>query len=107
MSKYIRTKDGRIMEIHLEEMSLPATIGVHTEECVEGEYIGVEVIKQADTIEDLCDEEDKYKQVGDSITLVKSCRKRDCHYDKEILLACMVRSRVNKTNLEIIKEVLL
>ena len=54
-----------------------------------------------------CSEEDKYIQVGDSLTLVKSCRKRDCHYDKEILLACMIRSRLNKTNLEIIKEVLL
>ena len=54
-----------------------------------------------------CNEEDKDIQIGDSLTLVKSCRKRDCHYDKEILLACMVRSRVNKTNLEIIKEVLI
>ena len=52
---YIRTKDGRIMEITLEEMSLPTKIGIHTEECVEGEYLGVEVIQQADTIEELCD----------------------------------------------------
>lgn len=54
-----------------------------------------------------CSEEDKYIQIGDYLTLVKSCHKRDCHYDKEVLLACMVRSRVNKTNLEIMKGVLL
>lgn len=52
-------------------------------------------------------EEPKMIEIGSDLKLAKSCRKRDCHYDKEILLACMVRSRINKTNLEIIKEVLL
>ena len=52
-------------------------------------------------------EEEKMIEISDDLKLVKSCRKRDCHYDKEILLACMVRSRINKTNLEVIKEYLL
>lgn len=56
MKKYIRTKDG-IMKIDFEiEDELPVMIGVQTEECVIGEYRGIEVIKQADTIEELCDE---------------------------------------------------
>ena len=54
--KYIRTKDG-IMKIDFEiETELPIMIGIHTEECEIGEYRGIEVLKQADTIEELCDE---------------------------------------------------
>lgn len=47
------------------------------------------------------------REIGDNLILVKHCRKIDCHYDKEILLASMIRSTRNKTNLEIMKEVLL
>ena len=54
--KYIRTKDG-IMKIDFEiGTELPVMIGIHTKECEVGEYRGVEVIKQADTLEELCDE---------------------------------------------------
>lgn len=44
------------------------------------------------------------QEIGDKLVLVKPCKKQDCHYDKEVLLACMVRSRVNKTNLQIYKD---
>ena len=53
--KYIRTKD-KIMKIDFEiEDELPVMIGIQTEECEVGEYQGIEVINQADTIEELCD----------------------------------------------------
>lgn len=61
--KYIRTK-YEIMRIDIEiKNELPVMIGVHTKECEVGEFQGIEVLKQANTIEELCNEfvvEDNY-----------------------------------------------
>ena len=54
--KYLKTKYG-IMTIDFEiDTELPTTIGIHTAECDVGEYQGIEVLKQSESIKELCDE---------------------------------------------------
>lgn len=53
--RYIRTKDG-IIKIDSEiDSELPAMIRIHTEEGKVREYRGKEIIRQANSIEELCD----------------------------------------------------
>ena len=56
--KYIRTKYGRIFELP-KEVITTADLNTKIDDLKGGfigEYKGIEVIKQADTIEELCDE---------------------------------------------------
>ena len=62
--KYIRTKDGRIFENKLTMYVCPEALE-ELSKCEVGEEI--EILKQADTIEELCDEFVVIKKNGDKI----------------------------------------
>ena len=57
--KYVRTKDGKIIDISNIDMSYkPKANNIEElkEQHLIGEYKGIEIVKFADTIEELCDD---------------------------------------------------
>ena len=92
--KYIRTKDGRIIDVSNVVLQDGLTVkdikDISEETGLVACYEGVEIIKYADTIEELCDGYEDYSQniysyydITDYVFSLEDRLKREIHFNKK------------------------